>query len=186
MAARRALVRANGRAFAVPQRAPVVGVLIDGNEEAYVDAALAAGRMPHWQRIRDRQSGPQRSTYGLVRCVMPTFTNPNNVAVVTGTSPAVNGICGNFFINEEGEEVMMNDPAFLRCGTIFEALSEAGTPIYVATAKDKLLKLLTHGLDAHPAPSFGFSAEFADREAESAALSAAFPAAPGSSSVPTL
>ena len=119
MAARRALVRANGRAFAVPQRAPVVGVLIDGNEEAYVDAALAAGRMPHWQRIRDRQSGPQRSTYGLVRCVMPTFTNPNNVAVVTGTPPAVNGICGNFFINEEGEEVMMNDPAFLRCGTIF-------------------------------------------------------------------
>ena len=66
------------------------------------------------------------------------------------------------------------------------ALAEAGTPIYVATAKDKLLKLLTHGLDAHPAPSFGFSAGFADREAESAALSAAFPAAPGSSSVPTL
>eukprot|EP01050_Picozoa_sp_SAG11_P034336 SAG11_NODE_12086_length_722_cov_1.410915_1_plen_67_part_01 len=48
----------------------------------------------------------------------------------------------------------MNDAALLRCGTIFAALAEAGTPIYVATAKDKLLKLLTHGLGSQPAPSF--------------------------------
>jgi hypothetical protein len=170
-------ITANGRSYALPRSAPVVGILIDGNEEAYLTAALAAGRMPHWQAITERNHGRDHA-YGLVRAVMPTFTNPNNCAVVTGTPPSVNGICGNFFINEQGEEVMMNDPAFLRCGTIFAKAAEAGTPVYVATAKDKLLKLLTHGLnvpwsapspEAARTPCFGFSAEFANDDAAAAA-----------------
>ena len=171
-------VSANGRSYAQPGSAPVVGILLDGNEEEYVTAARAAGRMPNWDRIVARQ-GADRCSYGLVRAVMPTFTNPNNTAVVTGTPPAVNGICGNFFIDEKtGEETMMNDPSFLRCGTIFAALAAAGTPVYVGTCKLKLLKLLTHGLaeQSSNAPWFGFSAETADDAETSAVLRSTFSA----------
>ena len=53
--------------------------------------------------------------------------------------PSVHGIAGNFFWNPEtGEEVMMNDPKFLRCGTIPQHFLEAGARVAVITAKDKL------------------------------------------------
>ena len=174
-------VCANDRTYAIPKHRPVVGILLDGNEEDYVVAARAAGKMPNWDRIASREEGSRRASYGLVRACMPTFTNPNNTAVVTGAPPAVNGICGNYFIDEAtGEETMMNDPSFLRCGTIFAALAGAGVPVYVGTCKLKLLKLLTHGLDRQRAsPWFGFSAETADDDATSALLEAAFPIAAG-------
>jgi len=34
-------------------------------------------------------------------CVMPSFTNPNNLSIVTGAPPAVHGICGNYFYDTE-------------------------------------------------------------------------------------
>ena len=53
---------------------------------------------------------------GLVRGALPSFTNVNNACIVTGVSPAVTGISGNFFLDpESGEEVMMNSAHFLRC-----------------------------------------------------------------------
>jgi len=57
----------------------------------------------------------------------------------------VHGICGNYFYDaERGEEVMMNDPRYLRVGTILAAFSAAGAKVAVITAKDKLRKLLGH------------------------------------------
>ncbi|WP_186022025.1 alkaline phosphatase family protein, partial [Burkholderia gladioli] len=52
-------------------------------------------------------------------CVVPTFTNPNNLSIVCGVPPAVHGICGNYFWDPaadggRGAEVMMNDPDKLR------------------------------------------------------------------------
>jgi phosphonoacetate hydrolase len=74
---------------------------------------------------------------------MPSFTNPNNLSIVTGVPPSVHGICGNYFFDaERGEEVMMNDPRHLRVGTILAAFSAAGAKVAVITAKDKLRKLL--------------------------------------------
>jgi phosphonoacetate hydrolase len=32
-----------------------------------------------------------------VDAVVPTFTNPNNLSIVTGAPPSVHGICGNYF-----------------------------------------------------------------------------------------
>jgi phosphonoacetate hydrolase len=85
--------------------------------------------------------------YYLSRAVVPTFTNPNNLSIVTGVSPAVHGISGNFFLDPEtGQEVMMNDPRFLRAETLLAVLSQAGTRVAVITAKDKLRRLLGHGL----------------------------------------
>jgi len=42
---------------------------------------------------------------------------------------------------------MMNDPKYLRAGTVLAAFSQAGAKVAVVTAKDKLRKLLGHGLD---------------------------------------
>jgi phosphonoacetate hydrolase len=59
----------------------------------------------------------------------------------------VHGISGNYFYDPQtGEEVMMNDPRYLRAGTILAALAEAGAKVAVITAKDKLRKLLGHQL----------------------------------------
>src|SRR5712691_5307593 len=45
-----------------------------------------------------------------------------------------------------GQEVMMNDPRFLRCPTLLAELSQAGARTVVITAKDKLRRLLGHGM----------------------------------------
>jgi len=59
----------------------------------------------------------------------------------------VHGICGNYFYDREsGQEVMMNDPKYLRAGTILAEFSSAGASVAVVTAKDKLRRLLGHKL----------------------------------------
>src|SRR5215831_2413881 len=93
-------------------------------------------------------------------CVVPSFTNPNNLSIVTGVTPAVHGICGNYFLDPEtGKEVMMNDPRFLRAPTLFPAFQQAGCRIAVITAKDKLRGLLGKGLALGPGKACSFSSE---------------------------
>ena len=113
-------ITVNEREYAWPET-PVVVVCIDGSEPEYMDRAIADGRMP-WL-AKARPAGTDR----LADCVVPSFTNPNNLSIVTGQPPSVHGIAGNFFWNPDtGEEVMMNDPALLRCGTILAAFAAAG------------------------------------------------------------
>ncbi|MEJ8814901.1 phosphonoacetate hydrolase [Variovorax ureilyticus] len=119
--------------------APVVVVCVDGCEPAYLDAAIAAGVAPYLKRMRAQGADL------LADCVVPSFTNPNNLSIVTGVPPSVHGICGNYFFDRErGEEVMMNDPRYLRTGTVLAAFADAGAKLAVVTAKDKLRKLLGH------------------------------------------
>src|SRR5262249_36464164 len=67
--------------------------------------------------------------------------------IVTGSLPDVHGISGNFFPNPDtGAEVMMNEPHFLRADSLLAALSQQGARVAVVTAKDKLRRLLGHGL----------------------------------------
>src|SRR5207248_2290456 len=95
-------------------------------------------------------------------CVIPSFTNPNNLSIVTGVPPSVHGIAGNFFYDRDADaEVMMNDPRYLRCGTILAAFSQAGAKVAVVTAKDKLRKLLGHRMEG-----ICFSAEKANEASE--------------------
>ena len=55
--------------------------------------------------------------------VIPSFTNPNNLSIITGRPPAVHGIAGNYFYDREaGVEVMMNDAKLLRAPTILAEL----------------------------------------------------------------
>jgi len=99
----------------------------------------------------------------LARCVMPSFTNPNNISIVTGVSPGVHGISGNFFLDPAtGDDVMMNDPAYLRAPSILAQACADGGSVAVVTAKDKLRRLLAHGLRFERDPAICFSAEKAD------------------------
>jgi len=84
----------------------------------------------------------------MAQAAMPTFTNPNNVSIVTGVPPSRHGISGNFFLDRAtGRAVMMNDASFLRAGTIPAAFSRAGARVAIVTAKDKLTRLLGSGLN---------------------------------------
>jgi phosphonoacetate hydrolase len=146
-------VTVNGRSYRLPGN-PTVVVCIDGSEPGYIEAAVAAGRAPTLGRIL------AMGTNLLADCVVPTFTNPNNLSIVTGQPPAVHGICGNYFLDPEtGKEVMMNDPGLLRIETIFPTLQRAGCRIAVITAKDKLRGLLGKGLTLGPDTACSFSSE---------------------------
>ncbi len=131
-------VSVNGRRYAWPDR-PLVVVCVDGSEPDYIRRAVGAGAMPYLASALP--SGTER----LADCVVPSFTNPNNLSIVTGVPPSVHGICGNYFFDREaGAEVMMNDPRYLRCGTILAAFAQDGARVAVVTAKDKLRRLLGH------------------------------------------
>ena len=145
-------VTVNGRAYRWPDR-PLVVVCVDGCEPDYVNQAIEAGFAP-WIASLDG-----RGTCLTADCVVPSFTNPNNLSIVTGVPPSVHGICGNYFWDAEaGAEVMMNDVKYLRTGTILAAFANAGAKVAVVTAKDKLRALLGHRLKG-----VCFSAERADQ-----------------------
>ncbi|HEY1439075.1 MAG TPA: phosphonoacetate hydrolase [Casimicrobiaceae bacterium] len=130
----------NGREYRWPQR-PVVVVCVDGCEPDYISQAIEAGVAPFLGGLNGR------GTCLTADCVVPSFTNPNNLSIVTGTPPSVHGICGNYFWDAEaGAEVMMNDAKYLRAGTILAAFAAAGAKTAVVTAKDKLRSLLGHKL----------------------------------------
>ncbi len=150
------MIDVNGRKYRWPTQ-PVVVVCIDGSEPDYMDLAIAHGQMPWLAEARDH------GTDLLAECVVPSFTNPNNVSIITGVLPDVHGISGNFFWDAKREEaVMMNDPGFLRCGTILAAFAEAGAKVAVVTAKDKLRRQLGDGLSFGASGAICFSSEKAD------------------------
>src|SRR5438093_11638447 len=144
-------VSVNGRRYNAPNR-PVVVVCIDGSEPEYFERGIAGHTTPAIARFR------RDGVYRVARSVVPSFTNPNNLSIVTGASPAVHGISGNYFYDPAtGQEVMMNDPKFLRCETLLAAAARAGGRVAVVTAKDKLRRLLGHGMQG-----ICFSSEKAD------------------------
>ena len=139
------MLEVNGRRYALP-RQPTVVVCVDGCEPDYLAQAVASGCMPWLQRTLARDG--RHGTALIVDCVVPTFTNPNNLSIVTGAPPSVHGICGNYLYDvDSGTELMMNDPKWLRAPTILAALSQAGQRCAVITAKDKLRLLLGKGMD---------------------------------------
>ena len=130
---------ANGRIYRTPSQ-PVLAICADGWDPAYLDNALARALMP---RLAAAFAGGGRMLLG--RAQVPTFTNPNNVAIVTGVSAARNGIAGNQFRGPGGTQVQVTDPSFLTAETIHAAAVAAGVPALCVTAKDKLRRLLASG-----------------------------------------
>ena len=101
----------NARTY-LPPTAPTVVVCVDGCEPDYLAQAVSHGRMPWMARVL------RNGTALVADCVIPSFTNPNNLSIVTGVPPSVHGICGNYLYDaQSGTEVMMNDPRWLRAPT---------------------------------------------------------------------
>jgi phosphonoacetate hydrolase len=148
-------VELHGRRYRKPARSVVV-ICVDGFDPAYLDRGLDDGILPAIAGLA------RAGWYGTAAAAMPTFTNPNNVSIVTGASPARHGIAGNYYLDREtGEEVMVTDDRLMRGATILGLMSQAGVKVAAITAKDKLRRLLGRGLDG---PCF--SSECADAEIE--------------------
>jgi phosphonoacetate hydrolase len=136
-------------------------ICADGCDPVYIEAGLKAGVLPtvaRWRRV---------GCYTLAEAAMPTFTNPNNLSIVTGAPPAVHGISGNFALDRDsGAEIMMTDPEMVRGDTILGLMSQQGVAVAAVTAKDKLRRMLGKGIAIDPGLRSGgvcFSSEQADR-----------------------
>ena len=147
-----ATLTVNSRTYKLPS-APTVVVCVDGCEPDYLAQAVATGKMPWLKQALALGTGL------VADCVVPSFTNPNNLSIVTGAPPSVHGICGNYLYDmATNTEVMMNDPKWLRAPTLLAALADAGKTVAVITAKDKLRRLLGHKMRG-----ICFSSEKADQ-----------------------
>src|SRR6187401_1281013 len=136
-----------------PQAKPIVVICIDGSADEYLDTTMAFDRMPNLKKMATT------GYRGMVRGALPSFTNVNNSSIVTGVSPAVHGISGNFFYDAAlDKEVMMNSAAYLRAETILAAAANAGRKVGVVTAKEKLRDILSWHLTG-----IAFSAEKANQ-----------------------
>lgn len=155
-------VTCNGRAYGFP-KAPTVVICLDGSEPGYIEETIKAGRAATFDRFM------RNGANLLADSVIPSFTNPNNLSIITGRPPAVHGIAGNFFWDPGAKtEVMMNDPKFLRAPTILKAFHDAGAKVAMVTAKDKLRLLLSNGLDYSTGRAIAFSSERADQATKEA------------------
>ncbi|WP_183576093.1 phosphonoacetate hydrolase [Mucilaginibacter sp. X5P1] len=143
---------ANGKTYNPPAK-PIVVICMDGSADEYLDTTMAHDLMPNLKKMAFQ------GYRGMVRGALPSFTNVNNSSIVTGVSPAVHGICGNFFYDlKKDQEVMMNSSEYLRADTLLAAAANAGRKVAVVTAKEKLRDILSYKLKG-----IAFSAEKADQ-----------------------
>ena len=149
------VIELNGRRYRKPER-PTVVICVDGCDPAYIERGIPNGVFPTIGSFR------REGYLGTAHAVMPTFTNPNNVSIVTGAPPSVHGIAGNYYLDRNsGHEVMMTDERLMRSETILALMARAGVKVAAITAKDKLRRLLGRKLDG-----ICFSSEWAGAEIE--------------------
>jgi phosphonoacetate hydrolase len=146
----------NGVRYRWPKR-PVVVVCIDGGDPAYFDVALKDGIIPNIARLM------KKGFSAVAQCVIPSFTCPNNVSIITGSPPSIHGISGNFYLEPETRKaVVMTGPELMRSTTILAAFARAGANVISITAKDKLREQLGRDLDV-ASGAINFSSEKADK-----------------------
>ena len=146
------LIELNGRRYRKPAR-PTVVICLDGCDPEYLRRGIPDGVFPTIGSFR------HDGYFATADAAMPTFTNPNNVSIVTGAPPSIHGIAGNYYLDRStGQEVMITDASLLRSETILALMSHAGVKTAAITAKDKLRKILGQHLDG-----ICFSSEHADQ-----------------------
>jgi phosphonoacetate hydrolase len=133
-------VELHGRRYRLP-RQPTVIVCVDGFDPEYLETACTDGIVPNLSNFL--RSG----FHATAKSAMPSLTNPNNVSIITGAPTSVHGIAGNFYLDKlTGEEHMVLDDSLLRGSTILEKMANEGVRVAAITAKDKLRRILNHGL----------------------------------------
>jgi phosphonoacetate hydrolase len=137
-----ASIELHGRSYRLP-RQPTVTVCVDGFDPEYLEKGCADGILPNLSNFVN--SG----FHATAKCAMPSLTNPNNVSIITGVPTAVHGIAGNFYLDRTtGKEHMVLDDTLLRGSTLLELMANKGVRVAAITAKDKLRKILNHGLSS--------------------------------------
>ena len=151
-------IKINERVYSGMPSSTAIVICLDGSQKEYFEEASKLNLTPNLDALKNTGENL------LANSAIPSFTNPNNISIVTGRPSSVHGICGNFFYTPStGAEVMMNDPKFLRAPTIFQKYYEQGAKIAIVTAKDKLRKLLSHGLNFKDSRAICFSSEKSDQ-----------------------
>ena len=144
------------RTYQLPQ-CPIVAVCVDGFDPEYLQHGIRDGILPNMKKICEE------GFHATAHAAMPTFTNPNNCSIITGAPTSKHGIAGNFYLDgETGEEKLVLDDTLLRGSTILEQLSKRGYRVAAITAKDKLRRIIQHGLDAKKG-DICFSSEYAGK-----------------------
>lgn len=147
------VIAVNGRSYRKPRRTTVV-ICVDGFDPAYLGQGLKDGILPNLAQFQARGFAT------TARGVMPSFTNPNNTSILTGTVPAVHGISGNYYLDRRtGKEVMITDASALRCETIIGRMSQSGVRVAGVTAKDKLREIIGYKMK----DGIVFSSQHADK-----------------------
>jgi phosphonoacetate hydrolase len=131
-------VEVNGRWYQRPTVATAV-ICLDGVDPAYLEDGFARGLLP---RLTELTAGGSALA---ARAQLPSFTNPNNLSIVTGATPAVHGLPGNHYLAPNGEEVQLDRPEQLRAPSIHAALAAEGVRVLAVTTKEKLRRLLAAG-----------------------------------------
>jgi len=149
-------VSLNGITYQWPSK-PVVVVCIDGGDPAYIEQGIKDDILPTIKRFMNE--GFSTIADGTI----PSFTCPNNISIVTGSSPIVHGISGNYYLDLESRQaVMMTDPQLMRSSTILAEFSKQGAKVVSITSKDKLRLQLQKGLNIY-AQNISFSAQNANQ-----------------------
>ncbi|KAH8646162.1 alkaline-phosphatase-like protein [Xylariales sp. PMI_506] len=147
-------IELHGKQYRYPEQ-PVVVVCVDGFDPEYLQTGCQDGILP------TMSSWIQRGFHTTAKCAMPSLTNPNNLSIITGMPTAAHGVSGNYYLDKvTGEEHMIVDDSTMWGSTILAQLTEAGARVAAITAKDKLRRIINHGLS--PAKgSICFSAQYA-------------------------
>jgi phosphonoacetate hydrolase len=103
-------VSVNGRSYRKPAT-PTVVICYDGCDPRYISHGVLNGLLPNISRIISD------GFFAVADAAMPTFTNPNNMSIVTGAPPKVHGISGNYYLDKAtGREVMITDASRVSSG----------------------------------------------------------------------
>ncbi|WP_448575189.1 alkaline phosphatase family protein [Thermomicrobium sp.] len=130
-------------------KTPSLLLILDGFDPSYVEIASP----PHLDALR------HHSSFALVEAVLPTVTNVNHAAIITGQFPERTGIASNFrFDPNTGRGEFIESSEALRCPTVLESIAARGGKTALLTSKRKLLRFLGRG--AH----FAVAAEEPPRE----------------------
>ncbi|MCS6927708.1 MAG: alkaline phosphatase family protein, partial [Candidatus Binatia bacterium] len=118
--------------------ARVVTLCLDGFGPEY----WAHSPMPALRRVQSRGFAVTGNAF------LPSVTNVNTTALVTGVSPREHGVTGNAYYDPgEGTGGLMEGARFVRAPTIFAWARAAGWRTAIVTAKAKLLSLLGQDAD---------------------------------------
>ena len=91
----------NNRIYPKKFKNTAIVICLDGSQKEYLDEASKANLTPNLDTLINNGQSL------LAQSAIPSFTNPNNVSIITGQPSSVHGICGNFFYTPQTKQEVM-------------------------------------------------------------------------------